>query len=768
MKTEALRNRARREFLAAGGGLVVAFACGPIAAETALPAREAGRRLPGSLQRAPLLDGWIRIDSAGGITVYTGKAELGQGIRTALIQLAAEELVVAPERIDLVMADTARTPNEGYTAGSHSMQDSGTAIRAAAAQVRAILLGVAASRLGIAADRLRVANGVVQGGGRSLAYGELVSERLLHVAAGPQSPLRPLAERTVVGRSLPRVDIPAKVSGGAAYVQDLRLPGMVHARIVRPPSPDAKLRSVDASAAEKLPGVLQVVRNGRFLAVIARREFQAVLAQRALAASARWDEAAALPAPGQLYTSLLTAPSRAVRVLERGAPAAIDLTGPAAAVPAPMPTDHAAPPAGAHDARTLTASYSRPYQMHASIGPSCAVAQLLDGRYTVWTHSQGVYPLRGALAEMLGVATSQVHCIHVEGSGCYGHNGADDAAADAALLARALPGRPVRVQWMREDENAWEPYGPPMVSRVRAQLGADGTIAQWHYEVWSSTHSTRPGGAGNLLAARHLAVPFKTPAPQPIPLPDGGGDRNAIPLYTLPNARVIYHFLPQMPLRVSALRSLGAYLNVFSIECFIDDLAAAARLDPVAFRLQHLDDARAQDVIRTAAERFGWAAWRPTRRRGRGFGFARYKNSGAYAAMAFEVEVLRSTGEVRILRVVAAVDSGEVVNPDGLRNQIEGGIVQSASWSLAEEVVFDRVRITSLDWGGYPILRFPQVPDQIDVTIVDRPGMPFLGAGEAAQGPAAAALANAVADATGVRLRDLPLTRARVRSALAL
>jgi CO/xanthine dehydrogenase Mo-binding subunit len=771
MKSEALGNPARREFLAAGGALVVAFACRPAgASESAAPAPAEGVRLSGSLRREPWLDGWIRIDAEGRITVYTGKAELGQGIRTALIQLAAEELVVAPERIDLITADTARTPNEGYTAGSHSMQDSGTAIRDAAAQVRAILVGVAASRLDVAPERLSVADGVVSAGDRRFTYGELVSERLLHVEARPQSPLRAPAEHKVVGKSLPRVDIPAKVSGGPAYVQDLRLPDMVHARIVRPPSPGASLRQIDAAAAEKLPGVLQVVRNGRFIGVIARREYQAVLAQRTLAASARWDESATLPAPGQLYTSLLTAPSRDVVVLERVAPAVAAASAPTSAVASASVASASvavgARTAGAGAARTLTASYSRPYQMHASIGPSCAVAQLVDGRYTVWTHSQGVFPLRGALAEMLGVATSRVHCIHVEGSGCYGHNGADDAAADAALLARALPGRPVRVQWMREDENAWEPYGPPMVSRVRAQLGAGGTIEHWHYEVWSNTHSTRPGAAGNLLAASHLAVPFKPPAPRPIPLPDGGGDRNAIPLYRLPNARIVYHFLPQMPLRVSALRSLGAYLNVFSIECFIDEIAAAARLDPVAFRLQRLDDARAREVVARAAERFGWDAWRSAPGRGRGFGFARYKNSGAYAAMAFEVEVLRDTGEIRVRRVVAAVESGETVNPDGLRNQIEGGIVQSASWTLAEEVFFDRVRVTSRDWGGYPILRFPQVPDQIEVTIVDRPGMPFLGSGEAAQGPAAAALANAVADATGVRLRDLPLTRERVRSAL--
>ncbi|HXD42948.1 MAG TPA: molybdopterin cofactor-binding domain-containing protein, partial [Ramlibacter sp.] len=449
-----------------------------------------------------------------------------------------------------------------------------------------------------------------------------------------------------------------------------------------------------------------------------------------------------LPAQRELYKAVLASPAKDIVILDRGAPAA-------------------------PGARSMSAAYLRPYQLHASIGPSCAVAQLVDGSYTVWTHSQGVFPLRKALAELLGQGEQQVRCIHVEGSGCYGHNAADDVAADAALLARALPGRPVRVQWMREDEHMWEPYGPPMATGVSATLDAAGAIASWQYEVWSSTHSTRPGAAGDLLAARHLAQPFKPSPPQPGSQPEGFGDRNSIPLYTLPNARVVYHFLPDMPLRVSALRSLGAYMNVFSIESFMDELAHAAGADPVAFRLKHMADSRAQDVIKLAAEKFGWNGYQRRAGRGRGFAFARYKNLAGYAAMACEVEVRRDTGEVRLLRVAAAVDSGDVVNPDGIHNQIEGGIVQSASWTLSEEVTFDRTRITSRDWGGYPILRFPQMPQRIDIFIIPRPGQPFLGTGEVAQGPTAAMIANAVADATGARLRQLPLSRERVRAATA-
>ncbi|MDB5945470.1 MAG: putative oxidoreductase subunit protein [Ramlibacter sp.] len=736
----------RRQLLAGGGALVVSFALRPdgIAAPAPRPAPPAAAEpeLPGSLKKLPLLDGWIRIDAKGNVTVFTGKAELGQGIKTALVQVAAEELIVSPARVTIVTADTSRTADEGYTAGSHSMQDSGTAIRHAAAQARVLLLGLAAQRLGVSADGLQVQDGLVRAeGGRSVGYGDLVADQTLHVQAQPQSTLRDPARHTVVGKSLRRLDIPAKVTGGAAYVQDLRLPGMVHARVLRPPSPGATLRSLDSGAVEKMPGVLKVVRDGRFVAVIAQREYQAVTALRALSAAARWDLHETLPALATLYQAVLAIPAQDFVIHEQGT-----LAG-----------------AGA---KQLSAGYQRPYQLHASIGPSCAVAQFIDGNYTVWTHSQGVFPLRKALAELLGQTEDHVRCIHTEGSGCYGHNAADDVAGDAALLARALPGRPVRVQWMREDEHCWEPFGPPMVTGVRASLDATGAITEWDYGVWSNTHNARPGAAGDLLAGQHLEQPFAPTPPKPGTQPEGAGDRNAIPLYTIPNARVVHHFLPQMPLRVSALRGLGAYMNVFSIESFMDELARAAGTDPVAFRLKHVGDERAQEVIRLAAERFGWKNFQQRAGRGRGFAFARYKNLAAYAAMACEVEVRRDTGEVRLLRVVSAVDSGEVVNPDGVRNQIEGGIIQSASWTLSEEMTFDRTRITSRDWAGDPILRFPQVPQSIEVHIVGRPGQPFLGTGEAAQGPTAAMIANAVADATGVRLRRLPLSRERVRSAL--
>ncbi len=503
------------------------------------------------------------------------------------------------------------------------------------------------------------------------------------------------------------------------------------------------LDSVDTSAVEKMPGVLKVVRDGSFLAVIAEREFQAIEAMRALAAATRWQESAKLPDMAALPAFLVGLPAKDIKVLDQQQPA----------------------PA---NAKTISATYSRPYVSHGSIGPSCAVAQLQDDALTVWTHTQGVFPDRDAIAEMMRMPKDKVRCIHSQGSGCYGHNGADDAAADAALLARALPGKPVRVQWMREQEHAWEPYGPAMLVKVSAALDDGGNIADWDYAVWSNTHSMRPGPAGALLAARYLAEPFPEPEPKPIPMPEGGGDRNSIPLYDFPNMNVLHHFLPAMPVRVSALRSLGAYMNIFSIESFMDELAAAAGADPVEFRLKHLDDPRAREVVATAAERFGWAAKPRANLPGHGYGFAfaRYKNLAAYCAMACEVEVDHETGRARMVRAVAAVDSGQVVNPDGIANQIEGAILQSMSWTLYENVSFDDRRITSVDWATYPILRFSAVPDSVEVHIINRPGQPFLGSGEAGQGPAAAAVANAIANATGYRFRDLPLSSERIKAAI--
>jgi nicotinate dehydrogenase subunit B len=734
----------RRRLLAGGGALIVSFSLSDVfAQDQSPPAAAPAPSPPGSLKGAPFIDSWIRIDADGSITVFTGKAELGQGFKTAAQQIAAEELDVPFPSLKVVTADTRFTANEGFTSGSNSVHDSGVAIQNAASQVRELLIAEAARRLDLPAENLRTENGaVISPDGRRLGYGELVAADMLHVQAQPTSKLKDPATFKVMGQSVPRVDIPAKVTGGAAYVQDMRLPGMVHARVVRPPSYGAQLIDCDTSEVEKLPGVVRMVRDGIFLAVVARKEFQSIKAMNALSAAAKWKETPNLPKQDDLLSVLTKLPAQDSTIFERSNPSAVGQ-------------------------KTLEATYTRPYQAHGSIGPSCAVAQFTDGAMTVWTHTQGVFPDRQGIAEMLRMPPASVRCVHVEGSGCYGHNGADDAAADAALIARALPGTPVRVQWMREQEHAWEPFGPAMVTKLKASLDGSGAITNWNFEVWSNTHSMRPGGAGAMLAGQHMAQPFAVPAARPIPLPEGGGDRNAIPIYRFPNARVVHHFIPEMPVRISALRSLGAYHNVFSIESFMDELAVAAGADPVEFRLKHLDDARGRDVINKAALEFGWrSGQRAPQDRGYGFAFARYKNLAAYCAVASEVEVNRETGRPRLVRAVAAVDSGQVVNPDGLINQIEGAILQSMSWTLYESVTFDDTRITSIDWQTYPILRFNSVPDSVDVHIINRPGQPFLGSGETGQGPAAASIANAIANATGKRLRNLPLTRKRIKDAI--
>lgn len=741
----------RRAVLSGTGALLLSFRL-PLVALGQEAASDKGAQLPGSLGKTPLLDAWIRVEANGHVTAFTGKAELGQGLKTALLQVVAEELELTLDQLSLVTADTATTPNEGFTAGSHSLQDSGTALRNAAAQVREILVAEAARQLKVPPAQLHADGGAVVGAnGLRIPYGTLVSDQLLHVQAQPASRLKDPNLFRLMNKPVHRVDIPAKVSGGAAYVQDMRLPGMLHARVVRPPSYAAQLTGVDTATVERIPGVVKVVRNGNFLAVIADREYASVKALRALTLAARWNETPTLPDQQNLPAALLAMPADTEVILDR------EETG-------ANPTATTGEAASA----SLSATYTRPYLSHGSIGPSCAIGQFAGGVLTIWSHTQGAYPDRAAIAEMLHLPADKVRCIHVEGSGCYGHNGADDAAADAGLLATELPGKPVRVQWMREQEHAWEPFGPAMVARARATLSKSGHILDWEYAVWSNTHATRPGPAGSLLAALHIQPGFTPPEPRPLPQPEGGGDRNAIPLYTLAKAKVTHHFLPTMPVRVSALRSLGAHMNVYAIESFIDELAQLAGTDPVAFRMRHLDDARARDVINAAAEDFRWTLREaPANGYGYGFAFARYKNLAAYCAVALQVHVDRDTGRARVLRVAAAVDTGQVVNPDGVRNQIEGGIIQSLSWSLFESVSFDSTRITSVDWSTYPILRFDAVPDEISVRILGRPGTPFLGCGEAAQGPAAAALANAIANATGTRIRDLPLNALRLRTALA-
>ena len=731
----------RRDFLKGSGALVVGFALVP-----GLALGQDRPRLPGSLNGNRRLDAWLAIEPGGRVTSFTGKIELGQGIGTALSQIAADELDVDLARLDVVHGDTARTPNEGQTAGSLSVEQSGTALRFACAEAREILVSAAAAKLGAPAADLAVSDGTVTApGGVSVTYWDLAAGADLKREAAAKATPKPATRYRWVGKSVARRDIPKKFTGGAAYVQDVRLPGMVFGRVVRPPSPGAQLVSVDEAKVRRLPGVVALVRDGSFLAVAARREEQAVRAREALKQSARWRETATLPPSGdELYRHLMSATVPVVTVADK----------PAATAGAPV--------------KTLEATYTRPYQCHASIGPSCAIAQWKDGALTVWTHSQGVFPLRAELAKALELDAKQIRCIHAEGAGCYGHNGADDVALDAALLARAAGGAPVKLQWMRDDEFAWEPYGSAMVMKLAGGLDAEGRVVTWSHELWSHPHSTRPGSSPgvNLLAGRHLAKPLDPGLALDVPQPTGGSDRNAIPLYDFGHVKVLKHYVAEAPLRTSALRTLGGYANVFALESFVDEMAAAAGADPVEFRLRHTGDPRARAVIEAAARRAGW---RPGTTgdgtSGRGFAFSRYKNLACYCATVADVEIDRATGRVRVTKVVAAVDAGQIVNPDGVVNQIEGGIIQSASWTLKESVRFDRTRVLTRSWAEYPILRFDEVPE-VDVVLLDRPAERFLGVGEGSQGPAAAAIANAVAHATGARLRALPFTPERVRTAL--
>ena len=736
----------RRTFTAGAGAtlgaIVVAFSLDPKASLA-----QQAAKLPGSLETNRMLDAWIRIDADGSATVFTGKVELGQGVTTALAQIAAEELDLPLARVHMISGDTARTPNEGVTSGSQSIEYGGTALRFAGAEVRAILIEAAAKKLGVAPDTLTVSDGTISAAdGRKVTYGEIAGAiDLKREATGKVAPKPPAAHK-IVGTSVKRFDIPNKVTGGAAYVQDMRPPGMLHGRVVRPPRPGSTLDSADEAAAKAMPGVIAVVRDGSFLGVIAEREEQAIAARGALLKSAKWTLGPALPDPDKIYDYLLTLPTDDTVISEK------------------QPSTLAA---AAADAKVVEATYRRPYTAHASIGPSCALAELKDGKLTVWSHSQGVFPNRAKLADALGMKPGDIREVHVEGSGCYGHNGADDVALDAALLARAAAGRPVRVQWMRDDEFGWEPYGPAMVMWAKATV-SEGKIVDWNYEVWSNTHSTRPDTPGgvNLLAAWYLADPKKPAPPRNIPQPAGGGDRNAVPLYEFPRQRVVNHLIKEMPLRVSALRTLGAYANVFALESFMDELALAAGADPVVFRLAHLGDPRARAVIEAVAKKAGWQPGQTGGDgKGRGIAFAKYKNLATYVAVIADVEVDRASGVIRVPRAFAAADSGQIINPDGLTNQIEGGIIQSTSWTLKEQVRFTPDGIASRDWESYPILTMTEVP-HVEVELIDRPSERSLGAGEASQGPMVAAIANAFAHATGRRVRDLPFAPARVKAAL--
>jgi len=687
--------------------------------------------LPGSLKENPHINSWLEILADGRLRIYTGKIELGQGIRTAIAQVAAEELDVPIENTEVVVADTGRTPNEGYTAGSFSIEQSAMAVRYAAAAARQKLLELASRQFNIPVAQLTIANGKISTATKdhTISFAEVLNgKQITDEVHGPVT-LKPKADYQLVGKPIPREDISRMVRGLPVYVQDLRFPDMVYACVVRAPVYAAKLLSFNEKALRKnVPEILKTVVNGSFLGVIAADEYTALKARQWLKQHSEWSAGDTLPADSASDPSYFKSlPSQIEKVQEKG-------TMPAA------------------DNRNdfIKAAYFKPYIMHGAMGPSCAVAIYDNNMLHVWSHSQGVFPLRGSISKLLQLPEENIQVTGVPGSGCYGHNGADDAAADAALLAMAFPGKHIRLQWTRDDEHGWEPFGSAMVMETAAQLDSSGKIISWQYDLWSDTHGTRPANnAENLLAAHYLSTPTKL---KPSGY-SGGAYRNAEPYYTIPNQQVNAHFF-KGPLRTSSLRSLGAYANLFAIECFMDELAEKAGKDPFTFRLMHLDDERAKAVVQKLQEIAN--SQTTAANTGIGIAFCRYKGNSSYCAIAAQVMVHPKDGAVHIQKMWAVIDAGEVINTDGLKNQIEGGMIQSASWTLMEQVHFDDHHITSRDWVSYPIMRFNQVPE-VEVVILNRPNEKALGAGETAQGPAAAAIANAVHKACGKRIRHLPI-----------
>jgi CO/xanthine dehydrogenase Mo-binding subunit len=690
------------------------------------------------------LDDWLKIEPDGTITAYSGKVELGTGVRTALAQIVAEELDVPFERVHMVMGDTALTPDEGYTAGSMTINSSGGALRQAAAEARRVLLLLAAEKLDASMAELIVNDGLIsvrQDPARSVSYVQLMGGRQFNRNVSGNAPLKLPQDYRLVGTSVPRVDIPLKFTGQQSFIQDLQLPGMLHARLVRPPSSNAKFISMDKSSIKDVPGVVKLVQCGNFIGIITRREEQAILAAQQL--KVQWSETPSMPSMANLYTYLRSQPTEDHILIDDSDVEAII----------------------AGSAHQIHAEYHQPYHAHASIGPSCAVADVKKDQITVWCSTPGPYPMRNAMSQLTGIPVEKIHLIHVEGAGSYGQNGSDDAAADAVILSREV-GKPVRVQWTRQDEFVWEPKAPAMVMEVRAGLDEQGNITAWDYHVYSPSHVARARFAEQLVTAQLIAGQ---------PFPAGrfsfGAERNAPTNYTFPHQRITVHYLSNTPLRASSMRSLGGAENTFANESFMDELASAAGIDTLEYRLRYLDDPRAREVLHAVAEKAGWDA-HPSPLighgkllEGRGLAFARYENEEALVACIARVQVDLATGEVRVKRIVIAHDCGLIINPNGLENQIEGNAIQSLSRALKEEVQFDEYRIKSVDWETYPILKFSEVPD-VDIVLINHPDQPALGAGEPSTVTTAAAVANAIFDATGIRLRQIPFTPDRVISAL--
>ncbi|GAA0255050.1 Nicotinate dehydrogenase subunit B [Methylorubrum aminovorans] len=731
----------RRHLLLQGGALVVGFSLsgGKAVAQTVFaPVATNGFAKPVAPDQ---VDSFLALGADGRATIFSGKVDLGTGIRTAMAQIAAEELDLPLDRVTVVQGDTALTPDQGPTYGSLSIQKGGVEIRQAAATARARLVQLAGERLGLSTDALVSENGTVRpkAGGAGVSYAELVKDGRLDLKVDPAVKTKDPADFALVGKSVARIDIPDKITGRFTYMQDHRVPGMVHARVVRPPAIGAELQGVDEASVAGIPGLIRVVRQGNFLAVVAEREWAAVKAAGQLKATwSRWE---GLPEQDKLWQHV-----RATKVTKDDVTSS---TGDAEA-------------ALGRAARVLEASYDFAIHTHGSIGPSCAIAEFKDGLLTCWTASQMTHALRKQLAAMTGLAPEAVRCIYVEGSGCYGRNGHEDAAGDAALLARAV-GRPVRVQWSRADEHGWDPKGPPTLIDLKAGLDGEGNVA-----AWSSQFHVPEGAAGNvpLVAADLAGLPHETT------MSPGNIIQNSALPYAFPNVRTVCHRLATTPFRPSWIRTPGRMQNTYANEAFLDECAAAAGIDPLDYRLRALKDPRGIEVLKRAAEIAQWEA-RPSPvrdvsgdvLRGRGISYVKYELNRTYVAGVAEVEVDRRTGRVRVPRFFVVQDCGQIINPDGVRNQLDGNVIQTVSRVLLEEVTFDRGAVTSLDWASYPILTFPDVP-KVVIDLIDRPTEKPWGAGEPSAAIVPSAVSNAIFDATGVRLRSVPFTPAKVKAAL--
>jgi CO/xanthine dehydrogenase Mo-binding subunit len=737
MNAPASTSHFSRRAVLKGGALTVGFAL------TGLPA---GAYAQGAAARGRVLDvkevdAFLAVNADGTVSVYCGKVDLGQGLRIAIPQIAAEELGIGLDKIKYIEGDTAITPDQGRTSGSTGIMRGGMQIRQAAATARKGLIDLAAQRLNAKPEDLVAIDGEIRpkAGGPGIRFASLIGDKRFDLKLDPKAPLKDPATYTIVGKPLPRPDVPGKCTGAAKYVHDLRVPDMLHARVIRPPAIGANLVSVDENSIKDLPGV-RVVRIKNFLAVVSEDEWTAVKAARAL--KAQWSEGTGLPVQATLPETM------------RAAAGITDesLVNKGAVVPLP------------EGAKELKATYYWPMQSHASMGPSCAVADIRADQATIWTASQGMHGNRNTFAKFLGLPADKIRLLYLEGSGCYGMNGHEDAAADAAIISRAV-GKPVRVQWSREDEHGFDPKGPPQLIDISGSVAPDGRILNWRTEMWVAKATQ------NLPNVPWLALDAaginQTPG-----LGTGQVSQNGDPSYAAESMQVIAHWLKDAPLRTAPIRSPGKPANCFAVESFVDELAAAAGIDPVEMRLRGLKDPRAIEAIKRTAAMLQWQL-RPSPSpeasaavaRGRGLAYVHYKHNETYVGMGMEVAVERASGRIKVERVVCAHDCGQIINPDGVRSQVEGGILQTLSRVLMEEVNFDRSRVSSVDWASYPILKFSEAP-VIEIDLIDRPTEPPLGAGEAACAAVGAALANAVYDATGVRLRTIPFTPERVKVAL--